>query len=936
MCRNPATQPEAIRPRENGGVLTQEHLIGRDAELAAIREAVASAVGGGGVLLLRGEAGVGKSALLADAAVTAAAAGTRVLRVTGVRTEAHLPFAGLHQLLRPLLGGLDGLPPPQRTAIGAAFGLADGAVQDPFLIALAALTLLTDAAAAQPILALVDDAQWLDRASDEAVAFVARRLGADPVTFLFAVRDGDGSTAVESAGLPVVDIAPLEDANARTLLGRTAANLGAAVRERILREAAGNPLALIELPAALAGRTPDAPDAGIDPLPVTARIERAVADRLSDMPAATARMLLVAALHDHGTVDEISGAASGAGLADANETNLAPAVDRGLIALDDGSVRFRHPLVRSAILQRATDADRRSAHLALASVAQDPDRVAWHRAAAATTPDEATAALLDGAARRAEQRGALPAAVASLEQAARLSADGRARGTRLLRAADLAYEIGRFDITARLLGEAGSFETDALEARRQAWLLALELTGPKTTREERNIRLVIDAAQRIAADDVDLARRLLEFAAARSWWMDVDPALASGVLEAAREIVPGQDDPLLVYVTAAAAQQQGPAVLERLRRRLAADEPLDPNTARLLGISAMWVGDLDTAAQFFALFGPASRSQGRLGFLARAQILSGWCATHLGRLTEAAPALDEGLRLAVETDQENFIATAHMALAQHHALRGDVESGTAAAAEAERHSRQAYADGLLANLYHARGMLELAAERHADAFDTLRHIYEPGDEGSHPFVRSWAIADMVDASIPAGRTADAARYVDALDNHAGLAASPWQRISMAYARAVLAADRGDDEAAEAGFRRALAADLERWPLARARLLLAYGSWLRRRRRVAESRDPLRSSREMLDAIGVPWMADRARRELGATGEVSKARSPKSVDELTPQELQIARLAASGLSNRDIGERLYLSHRTVGFHLYHVYPKLGISGRAQLHAALGAA
>ena len=435
---------------------------------------------------------------------------------------------------------------------------------------------------------------------------------------------------------------------------------------------------------------------------------------------------------------------------------------------------------------------------------------------------------------------------------------------------------------------------------------------------------------------MQLAMRLFELAASRGWWMDVDAAVSEGIVEAASAVAPGPDDPRLLWAKAAAAREHGDEVVARVRHRLSSEAPVDAVEARLLATCAMWVGDLDVALQFFAVAVPAFRREGRLGYLARALILSGWCSTHVGRLSEAAPELDEGLRLAVETDQENFVATAHIALARLHTLRGDLERGELAASEAERHARRAYADGLLANVHHARGLLGMAAGRHADAYDSLRHIYQEGDEGSHPVVRSWAIADLVDAAIPAGHMQDAARYLGALTMDAGLVASPWQQIGMAYARALLAANAGDAPAAELGFSAALAENLERWPLPRARLLLAYGGWLRRQRRVAESRDPLRLAVEMFDAIGVPWMADSARRELGATGEAMHARTPKSVDDLTPQELQIARLAASGLSNRDIGERLYLSHRTVGFHLSHVYPKLGVSGRAQLHAALGAA
>ena len=926
------TQASAAAAGQNGAVSTQGKLIGRDAELAAIRDLVASASGSGGVLLLRGEPGIGKSALLDEAVAVAAEAGVRVLRVTGVRTEAHLPFAGLHQLLRPLLSGLDALPPPQRAALAAAFGLAEGAAQDPFLISLATLTLLTDAASDQPILIVIDDAQWLDRPSDDVVGFVARRVGSDPVALLVACRGG-ATASVESAGLPSVEIGPLEDAAARELLGLRAGHLEASVRERILRDAEGNPLALVELPAALGARQRAT---RADPLPVTARIERAFAGRVADMPDAATRLLLLAALDNEGIVDEIVAAGRALGLTEASLADLMPAVEGDLITIDDGLLRFRHPLIRSAAAQRASEADRREAHRALAAVAVDLDHVAWHRAAAAAGPDEETAALLESAAARAERRGAMSVALASLEEAARLTPDEQTRGLRLLSAAARAYELGRLDIMSRMLHEAAPLEVDELEDRRQAWVLGLRLTGPKTAREEQNIGLVVGAAERIAGEDIDLALALTTLAAARSWWMDVDDAVWARLVEVATAIAPFRDDPRLLYVLAAASREQSAEVVKRLRARLLDPEPLEPTSARTLGSSALWIGDLDAATEFLGGSADTLRTQGRLGWLARGQILKGWCATHLGRLSDAGPDLDEGLRLAIETNQETFVANAHMALAQLHALRGRFEESEAALVEAERHAVDAYSDGVGAHVLHARGMLELAAGHHADAFDTIRHVFEPGDQGYHRVVRTWAVADLVDAAIPAGRSADAGRYLDALDGDAGLAESPLLRINMAYARAVLAAERDDDAGAETAFATALAADLERWPLPRARLLLAYGSWLRRRRRVAESRDPLRSARDLFDAIGVPRLADRARRELGAAGEISGARRPKSVDELTPQELQIARLAASGLSNRDIGERLYLSHRTVGFHLYHVYPKLGISGRAQLHAALGAA
>jgi DNA-binding CsgD family transcriptional regulator len=911
-------------------VLTQKVLVGRAAEQAAIRGLVMATSEHGGVLLLIGQPGIGKSTLLEEGVAAANAAGFRVVRATGVRTEAHLPFAGLHQLLRPLLDGVDHLPAPQRAALMTAFGLAEAPAPDPFLVSLASLTLLTDAAADRPILAVVDDAHWLDRPTDEVLAFVARRLGSDPVSVLVASRRSTGGTRLEAAGLPTLAVEPLDDAGARELLATSDGHLRAADRERVLREAAGNPLALVELAHSIE-RAPQTNPA--DPLPLTARIEQAIGDRLVDLPGDTEQLLLLAALDDRCLVDDVLAAAAALGLQDARLLMVRPAVEARLVTVESGAIRFRHPLIRSAIVQRADDGARRAAHGALAGVVGDPDRAAWHLAAATSGPDEAAAAQLEAAADRAADRGAIGVATTSLEKAAQLSPDSATKGARLLRAIDLWFGMGRYDEIARLLADTGPFEAADLEARRRAWQLALRLDGPKKTHERANIVAVVDAAARAAETDEPFARRLLLLATARSWWMDVDPDVWSRLLATAHAIAPNLDDPDLLLARAAARDEPA-EVADRLQRALLTEEPVEPDAARILGTAALWAGALDAAIELLGFAATAHRTQGRVGLVARGQVIVGWCALSLGRLFDAAPALDEGLRLSLETGQENFAASATFGLTLYHALRGELDRGAAMLADAERHGRQVYADGLLAHVQHARGMLELAGGRPGDAFDSLRHLFEPGAEGHHQTISTWAIPELIDAAIPAGRAAEAARCLEALEPAA--IAGPWQQVTMAYARAQLAGNGQDEAAAEAAFAEALAADLERWPLPRARLLLAYGTWLRRQRRVAESRDPLRSARDLFDAIGVPWLADRARQELGATGEGSLARRLKSIDELTPQEMQIARLAADGLSNRQIGERLYLSHRTVGFHLYHVYPKLGIAGRAQLHAALGAA
>ena len=489
-----------------------EGLLGRDRELGIVMALVQRADEGGGALLIHGDAGIGKSALLDRAVDRARDAELRVLRTTGVRTEAHLPFAGLHLLLRTILAGLKGLPGPQRMALRAAFGLVEGGATDPFLVGLAALTLLADAAAEDPILAVVDDAQWLDRPSADALAFIARRLGSDPIVMLVGLRDGEGSP-LEEVGIDEVALEPLRDRDARDVVSGLAPHLGPSVRDRIIREAVGNPLALSELSATIRD-DPSERDELPDVLPLNDRLEQAFAARADDLPEDTQWLVLIAALDDRDATPEILAAAG------VPESVLKPAVDARLVEVDGPSLRFRHPLIRSAIQQRATAGARQRAHLALADVVGDFDRAAWHRAAGTVTPDESVAALLDRAADRAIRRGAYTVAVAAIERAATLSADGRSRGTRLLRAAEVATELGRMDVIGRMLAEAEPIDVATLEDRRQAWIAALSLSGPPSPHEKDHLQSVVEAAQRCGQDgQSDLGLALLQFASARSWWM---------------------------------------------------------------------------------------------------------------------------------------------------------------------------------------------------------------------------------------------------------------------------------------------------------------------------------------------------------------------------------------------------------------------------------
>jgi DNA-binding CsgD family transcriptional regulator len=907
-------------------VIATEDLLGRDRELAIVGDLVALANEGGGALLVHGDAGIGKSALLQRGADAAGAAGMRVLRTTGVRTEANLPFSGLHLLLRPILAGLKTLPGPQRMALGAAFGLVEGGASDAFLVALATLTLLADEAAKQPILVVVDDAQWLDRPSADALAFVARRVGSDPLVMLVGLRDGEGSP-IEAAGIEEVALGPLDDRDARDVVARVAPDLAPSVRDRIVREAAGNPLALAELSATIRDDRTSG-DELPDVLPLSARLEGAFAAQADDLPEETQWLLLVAALDDRDATVEIVAAAG------VPSSTLGPAVEARLVEVEGPSLRFRHPLVRSAIQQRATAEDRQRAHEALAAVVGDVDRAAWHRAAATDIPDDTVAALLDRAADRALRRGAFTVAVAALERAAALSTDGRSRGMRLLRAAEVANDLGRMDTIGRMLVEAEPIDVPALEDRRQAWISGLSLTGPRTRRERANLLAVIAAARRAGDDGQNgLGLAFLQFASARSWWIDPGIEIRSQIAQVAGELAPTPDDARVVFMRAIAPEDHIDDLLATLTARSGSPERLSGTDARRLATAALWIGALDLSVDYFTASIAALREEGRLGLLARSLIIRAFSSVHAGTLSSVASDLDEGLRLGIETRQPFYVTTANAALSIYLAFRGDIEAAESRIRDAEQVVVTAPGGAAAAETRHARGLIDLAAGRYDDAYEQFRHLYDRDHPSYHPTVAGWAVSDFVDAALRTDHVRETADVLHGLEADTVRMKMPWWRIGLAYGRARLAGQVGDPAAIEAAFDYALAMDLARWPLARARLALAHGICLRRQRRVAESRAELRSARDAFDLIGVRYLADRAQKELGASGDTARHRGIDVLDQLTPQELQIARLAAEGLSNREIGTRLYLSHRTVGSHLYRVFPKLGITSRAQLHTAL---
>ncbi|WP_433064904.1 ATP-binding protein [Dactylosporangium sp. CS-033363] len=891
-------------------------LFGRGSELERLDALLDGIAAHGTAVLVRGEPGIGKSAMLGAATRAAARRGLRVLSTTGLESTPQLPFAGLHELLRPVLDGVEDLPGPQRDALRGALGFG-GTAGDLFLTALATLDLLADAA---PLLIVVEDAHWLDRASAEVLAFVARRLEAEPVVLLAAIRDGF-DTPFDASALAELRLARLAGPAAGELLDAGAPGLRPGVRRRLLAEAAGNPLALVELPLApvAAGAFPAAW------APLTARLEQAFGARVAALPDVTRTLLLVTALNDADPLAEILAAGSAVAGRACTVEDLAPAVEACLVDVQGGRVRLRHPLMRSALRQRAAGGERSAVHAALVDVLTGrPNRQVWHRAAATAGPDERIAADLDTAADRAYQQGAVVAAVEALQRAAELSADGGAATARRLRAAEIAFELGRADLVDRLLAGVDPAGLTPAERARLVWVRGgfEEHSGDGA----RGVRSLVGYARTVLADgDGDLALTLLGAAGSASFWHDPGPDVRGDVVAAAEEVPVDAADPRIIGILAYAAPiDRGAAVIINLRR-WAPDAGGDPLAARLLGNAGAAVGAYDLSLQFAtAALGPL-RAQGRLGFAARALIVQANAASHLANLGVAIPAAEEAGRRADETAQPHLSALALAFEARIAALRGEPDRLERLAGTAERENLRA----TLSVVVHARGLAALADGRPADAFPVLRRLYDPADPAHHVMHGCAAIGDLAEAAARSGQGDAIAAILATMERRALLTPAESLHTGLRHARAVLA----PDDTAEARYEEALRAGPPGWPFVRARALLSYGEWLRRQRRVAESRTRLRTARELFDALGTGAWGDRARQELRASGESSRSRVPAARDQLSPQELQIVQLAAEGLTNREIGARLYLSHRTVSTVLHRVFPRLDVTSRADLGGLL---
>ncbi|WP_432510661.1 helix-turn-helix transcriptional regulator [Kineococcus sp. SYSU DK001] len=899
-------------------------LLGRDGErrrLAALVEQAAA--GSGGAVVLLGPPGIGKSALVAEAAEQAAGHGVRVVTAVGVESEEDVPCSGLHQLVHQLRDGVEDLPGPQRAALRAAVGLTDEVVPDLYLVGLAALTLFSDAAAVTPLLVVLEDAHWMDRASLDVLGFVARRVESDPLALVAVTRGTDDRLG--GAGLPVLHLEPLTEATSAQLLDTVAPDLGPQVRRRLLAEAAGNPLALTELPAALrsvGGAYALTPG----PLPLTERLERTFTARVSRLPLPTRTVLLLAALNGDGTLAECLAAAARVLGVPVDTTTLGPAVEAGLV--EDGGIDFRHPLVRSALHHAATTAERRAAHAALAHELQgQPDRQAWHRAAGTAAPDEQAARDLDSTAGRALRRGGVAVALAALRRAAELTGDPSARADRLLRAAELALESGQADVATHLLGRARSLDLSVWDQARAAWVGSALLEGVQGD-GSASAELAETAVGIAAGGEPELGLRMLWSAVLHCFWGDPGPAARTRVAAAADRMPVDADNAELVALRAFCAPvERGRDVLEPLARQLGRSSP-DAEGDQLLGGAAVTVGAPALAARLTARSLDALRAEGRLSMLTRALCAHSAGVTRLGDVRAALPAAEEAAELARETGQPLVHAMVNAVRAQLAAICGDPRS-EAWAAEAERVALPAGARTVLSIVQTARGQAALCQGRYGDAFGHLHRVFDPGDPSFHPWLRFYALAELVEAGVRSESTAAARAVVRELAPFEDLAPSPALLCGLRLARALLA----PPDAAEPLLRSALDAAPFDWPFERARVQLALGGWLRRQRRPAESRPVLQAACEVFDALGASAWAERARQELRAAGASSPRQDPAAVDRLTPTELHVAQLAAQGLTNREIGERLYVSPRTVGTHLQRMFPKLGVTSRGELAAVL---
>ena len=910
-------------------------LTGRRAECVVLDRLMAAVrTGESRALVVHGEPGVGKTALLQYLA--GQASGCRVAPAGGVQSEMELAFAVLHQLCAPMLDRLERLPTPQRDALRTAFGLSAGPAPDRFLIGLAALGLLSEVAGDRPLVCIVDDEQWLDSASAQVLAFVARRLGAESVGLVFGARVPTG----DLAGLPELVVRGLREDDARALLDSALTGpMDRRVRDQVIAEAHGNPLALLELPR---GGTA-AELAGGFGLPGTislsGSIEESFRRRIEALPAGTRRLLLLAAADPTGDPALVRRAARRLGV---GAEAAGPAVEAGLAEFGV-RVRFRHPLVRSVVYRSAPGQERQLAHAALAEVTDpelDPDRRAWHRAQAAPEPDEDVAGELERSAGRAQARGGLAAAGAFLERAVMLTPDPARRAGRALAAANTKVQAGAFDAAQDLLAAAGAGPLSEFEQARVD-LLRAQLAFV-TNRGGDAPLLLVKAARRLEPVDAGLARATYLDALTASTLAGRLASPGGHTLEVARAASAAPrplDDPrvpdLLLDGLAANFNEGYAAGVPFLRQALAAfgrgmsaDEEL--RWLWLTTLAALHLWDDERWDTLSARYVGLARKAGALSELPLALSTRSMMLLFAGDLATATALTGEG-RAVIDATGSQFAPYAAMGLAASQGRQAEVS----ALIEATASDVTLRGEGIAMSVAEwANALLHNGLGRYREAMRAAqRALYYQEYPGMHyPGIANWAAAELVEASARSGMTetaADTCRWIAEMTSASG---TSWALGVEARSRALVTEGHGAEGLYQDSIMH-LDRSRVRAELARAHLL--YGEWLRRRRRRGDAREQLRTAQDMLEAMGMEAFAERARRELRATGETARKRTAAAAvnQELTAHEAQIARLAREGLSNPEVGARLFLSPRTVQYHLGNVFAKLGITSRSQLIHAL---
>ena len=895
---------------------------GRAQELSRIDQTLAAArLGTSGVLVVSGEPGIGKTALLDQAAARATAEGMAVLRARGVQQEADVPFAGLLSLLRPIAQHLDALPGPQARALKVALALeAGGDAHDRFAVGAATLSLIARAAEPRAHLLVVDDAQWLDDASLHAIAFAARRLLADQIALLIATRPG---ALADDGSLATLRLAGLDrDASRAMLEHRAGRALPPGAADRTYERTAGNPLALAELADVAPAVGAAAPGPA---LPVQTSVERAFAQRVAALPQPARDLLALAAAEATGDMEALRAAAATLGLSWDDLDDAAAGV--ATVRAGDDAIAFVHPLAASAAYRAATAAARRAAHRALAAAVSDPDRRAWHLAAAATGPDADAAAALDAAGERARARGAYAAAASAHERAARLTARTAERRTRLLAAADAAWLAGQGERADRLLQDADPAHRDPAVAHQRGH------AALRAGRVDEAYNLLTAAAEH----HPDHAVVLLANAVDAAVWA-ARPAAMLAAAQQAHDALPPQateHDAFLANLALGMASiynghGEDGAALVRVAVAILEDSDALNNDPRLLASAAfgpLWLRERGASRRLVARAIDIGRAQGAVGALPFALWLAARDAATSDRPAVARALYEGAIRLARETGQATALAAALSGVACVEARQGDEAAAREHAGEALALSGRLglgffrlWALDALAELELGLGHLDAALARLTEKERVLaeRGIADP-DVSPAP--------ELVEALVRADRATEAAQRLGPFERHARDKGQPWALARAARARGIV--DGDDDAFAEALEHHARTPD--RFEEARTRL--CRGEARRRARRRVDARDDLRRALALFDELGAaPW-AERARGELEATGETARRRVPSTIDQLTPRELQVALVLAEGATTREAAAKLFLSPKTVDYHLRHVYRKLGISDRAALAEAV---